>query len=47
MKHIKQILIAISVVALLTACSGGDDATTPDETNNHSGCDNYAAHNGN
>ncbi len=33
MKHIKQILIAISVVALLTACSGGGgDATAPSET---------------
>ena len=32
MKHIKQILIAISVVALLTACSGGDDAATTDAT---------------
>lgn len=33
MKHIKQILIAISVVALLVACSGGGgDATAPEET---------------
>lgn len=33
MKHIKQILIAISVAALLVACSGGGgDATVPEET---------------
>ena len=33
MKHIKQILIAISVAALLVACSGGGgDATAPEET---------------
>jgi len=33
MKHIKQILIAISVAASLVACSGcGGDATVPEET---------------
>ena len=32
MKHIKLILIALSMVVSLTACSGGGDATAPDET---------------
>ena len=37
MKHINQILIAISVVVSLTACGGGGDATAPEETTTTAG----------